>query len=632
VTTLAVADGVSSVYRDRNGDVWWGGHSGMSRQRGTEFTRFPQPPNTIPDWMWEIVRDDNGGLWVSLGDEGLVHFNDGVWSRTPPPKGLLARGPSATFHDEQGRIWFGYTENRVALIDHGRVSFFTKSNGIDIGRIRVIRGHNPRFWFGGELGLAMFFDGRFHDVIRSGGDRFGTVSGIIETSDGAVWLNEMDGIVRISPDEVRRLAADPAYRVHVQRFDFLDGLPGSPQMNWTVSTAVETTDGRLWFSTDNGLARIDPRALRINSLPPPVLIRSITADREYAPDDHVRLPIGTRQLQIRYTALSFSIPERVKFRYMLEGFDREWQDAGTRRVAYYTNLRPGRYLFHVLASNNDGVWNESGALVAFELPPAFYQTRWFFAVSIVIAGIVISLAFWLRMRYMMARLQRLHDERMDERMRITHELHDTLLQGFLSASMQLHAANELMASDSPAKRTVTNVLTLIGKVNEEGRNALRGLRVPQPTESLEDSLGHAAQDLSVPQDVAFRIVAEGPRRPLEPLVRDQIYRIGREAIANAFRHSAAKEIEVEVEYLDRSLVLRVRDDGRGIDPDVMKSREEDHWGFAGMQERAKNIGGRLRVSSDRNAGTEVELSVPGRIAYRDGTPLHRLRRLFQLNR
>ena len=362
-----------------------------------------------------------------------------------------------------------------------------------------------------------------------------------------------------------------------------------------------------------------------------MLIRSITADREYAPDDHVRLSIGTRQLQIRYTALSFSIPERVKFRYMLEGFDREWQDAGTRRVAYYTNLRPGRYLFHVLASNNDGVWNESGALVAFELPPAFYQTRWFLAVSIVIAGIVISLAFWLRMRYMMARLQRLHDERMDERMRITHELHDTLLQGFLSASMQLHAANELMASDSPAKRTVTNVLTLIGKVNEEGRNALRGLRVPQPTESLEDSLGHAAQDLSVPQDVAFRIVAEGPRRPLEPLVRDQIYRIGREAIANAFRHSGAKEIEVEVEYLDRSLVLRVRDDGRGIDPDVMKSREEDHWGFAGMQERAKNIGGRLRVSSDRNAGTEVELSVPGRIAYRDGTPLHRLRRLFQLS-
>jgi len=610
VEVLQVPLIASSVYRDSRGARWWGGAGGIMRQRDDRFDVFPQPRDMPEDFVWEVVRDHDGdGLWARVGDVWPVHFKDGVWSRLPPPPGLLERGPSATFHDSAGRIWFGYTESRVAILDRGRATLYTAKDGIDIGRIRVIRGkRGPHYWLGGELGLALFRAGRFRSIVARDGERFGTVSGIIETADGTVWLNEMRGVVRIPPDEARKAIADPAHRVAYQLFDFLDGLPGSPQMNFTVSTAVEGTDGLLWFATDNGLARIDPARLQYNVVPPPVVIHS--------PSSHLTFPVGTRQIEIHYTALSLSIPERVKFRYKLEGADDDWQDAGTRREAFYTNLGPGSYTFRVRAANNDGLWNEDGAFLAIVIPPAFHQTKWFLVLCIVAAACAVWVVVLLRMWQMTARLLRLHEERMDERTRIARELHDTLLQGFLSASMQLHVANDRLPDDSAAKPIVTNVLGLISKVSEEGRQAVRGLRLSESSESLEQAFGRAKQELAPDRQAGFRVVVVGPHRTIAPEVRDEIYRIGREALVNAFKHADAKNVEVEVEYLDDGLRLRVRDDGRGIDAELLQSRRDGHWGLAGMHERARQIGAQFRVISRTGAGTEIELSVPRRIAYR----------------
>lgn len=614
-----VATTVSSVYRNRDGDTWWGGYDGFLRQRGNRFERFSQPRDLLVDWAWEIVRsDEDGGLWVGFGDVGLIHFKEGIWSRPPPPAGLLTRVPSATYHDSQGRIWFGYTENRVCLLDRGHVTRYTQKDGIDIGRIRVIRGRRgPHYWLGGELGLAIFRDGEFHSVAANGGERFGTISGIVETADGTLWLNEIRGIIRIAADEARKVIANPAHRVAYQLFDFLDGMPGSPQMNFTVSTAVEATDGRLWFATDNGLARIDPARLQINKIPPPVSIQSVTAERAYLPAKNLRFPVGTKKIEIRYTALSLAIPERVKFRYLLEGAEEEqWQDAGTRREAIYTNLRPGHYTFRVQAANNDGIWNETGASIALEIPPAFHQTGWFLVLCVVLVACLVWIAYLLRLRQVAARLQRLHDERMDERTRIARELHDTLLQGFLSATMQLHVAHGRLPDDSPAKPILTNVLQLVSDVSEEGRQAVRGLRLSESSESLEEAFGRAKQELVPDLEIGFRVIANGRLRRLHPEVRDEIYRIGREALVNAFQHAEAKNVEVQVEYLDDRLRLRIRDDGRGIDESVLRSGRDDHWGLPGMQERARRIDAQFQVSSRIGAGTEIELSVPSRIAYR----------------
>ena len=265
----------SSVFRDAGGVLWWGGNFGLWRLHGDRVETLPFPKELADEWPWEIFRDDTGGdFWLGHGDFGLIQVRNGVYERKAHPTGIPDRVPSATYHDPQGRIWFGYKGNRVCVLERGRTRCFTSAHGIDIGRIRVIRGRGPHFWFGGELGLAVSNGAAFHPVLASGGERFGTVSGIIETADGALWLNEMRGVVRIAAEEVRRVLRDPRHVIAFERFDLLDGLPGAPQMNWTVSTAVEGTDGRLWFATDNGLAWIDPSRMTRNRMPPPVSIVS----------------------------------------------------------------------------------------------------------------------------------------------------------------------------------------------------------------------------------------------------------------------------------------------------------------------------------------------------------------------
>jgi signal transduction histidine kinase/ligand-binding sensor domain-containing protein len=616
-TMSAVAASLaSSVYRGRRGEIWWGGRGGLVRQRGATFTRFPQPGNVPEDFIWEVVGSDDGGLWAGLGDVGLVHFKDGVWDGRLPPAGLLTRVPSATFEDDRGRIWFGYTENRVRVLDRGRVTAYTGADGIDVGRIRVIRGRGPQYWFGGELGLAMFDRGKFHAVLTDKGMRFGTVSGIIATADGSLWLNEMTGIVRIPAEEVRKVVADPRYGIHYQLFDFRDGLPGSPQMNFTVSTAVETTDGKLWFATDGGLARIDPSTLQTNRTPPHIDIQSVSSDRLRGRGVNPHFPIGTNEIEVHYAALSLAIPERVRFRYMLEGVDGHWQDAGNRREAFYTSMRPGHYTFRVKAANNDGIWNESGAAVTWDIPPAFYQTQWFLVLCLTVAAGLVWMAYRFRLRKLAERLQRVHDARLDERMQIARDLHDTLLQGFLSASMQLHVAAGHLPSDSPATPIVNNVLSLVSKINGEGRQTLRGLRGPESDELLEEALARTRSATAEVNEAGFRVIGEGRPRPLHPVVHDEIYRIGREAIANAFRHSGAENIEVELEYLDDRLRLVIRDDGQGIAQDVLQSGRDGHWGLAGMRERASQIGAELKVSTRNGAGTEIELAIAARRAYR----------------
>jgi signal transduction histidine kinase len=417
------------------------------------------------------------------------------------------------------------------------------------------------------------------------------------------------------------LLRDPTRAVSFQRFDFRDGLPGAGQMNWTCSTAVEASDGRLWFATDDGLGWIDPDRIQTNELPPPVAVRSINTDHAAFDAAHnPRLPKGTSRLRIDYTALSLSIPERVQFRFRLEGYDEAWRDAGTRRTAFYTGLRPGSYRFQVVAANNDGVWNTQGAAAGFSIAPAFYQTNWFAVCCVLAVAGALWLSYLMRVRQVAGRLQKLHDERVDERMRIAHELHDTLLQGFLSASMQLHVASESIPTELPAKAHVRRVLSLMDNVIGDGRNAVRDLRshANGSAPELEHAFTRIQQELIGADAVDFRVVVNGRVRRLQPVVRDEVFRIGRESLANAFRHARAQSIEAELHYLAGALRVVVRDDGRGIDPEVLRAGRDGHWGLAGMRERSQRLGARLMVRSRVGSGTEVELIVPGRIAFADG--------------
>ncbi len=623
---------VASVYREPGGTIWWGGHGGIWRQSKDGFEFFPHQAG-LSAWFWEIFpAADPGGLWTRLGDLGLVHFKNGVWTNTEKPKELPEKAPGASFQDQQGRVWLGYSNGSIYLINGQEIRSFSRVDGLDIGRIKVIRGRGAQIWVGGETGLAIFNNGRF-TTVNTAAEPFGSVSGIVETADGAVWLNEVHGIVSIPADESRQLFGNPDYRVRYRRYHILDGLPGGPQMNDTGSTAVEASDGRIWFATDNGLTWIDPAHLKVNNLPPPVVVKSLTTEEKtYRSTELMELPKGTESLRINYTALSLSVPERVRFKYRLEGFDDDWHDAGTRREASFTNLGPGAYRFRVIASNNDGVWNEQGAALEFTILPMFYQTNWFLALCVAMLVFLAWLGFQWRVRQVKNLLHVQFQERLAERTRIAQDLHDKLLQGFVSAKMQLFTEVHDLPPETPKTKRLKGIYELLGELIEEGRTTVKDLRTSEYDEftDFEQEFLKLREEYDAAGKADFRIRISGTPRLLHPMIGSELLHIGNEALINAFLHSRATAIEIEIEYGLKSLNLVVRDNGCGIDSEILRSGREGHWGLTGMRERAEQIKAEIKFWSRINAGTEVVVCVPRRFAFKNqGLSSTWIRRFFR---
>ena len=339
-----------------------------------------------------MARERDGGLWVAIA------FNVGVFRRRPgrgweqfeAPQGLERSLPNVITADSSGRTWLGYQRGDLVLVVGDSVRVFAAEQGLDVGRVLAISVYGNRVWIGGQSGVAAL---DAHEAVTGGrnlfvplltaGEPLRGVSGLVETADGELWVNGADGVTRIPAAEVRRALTEPGYQVRYERLDYRDGIEPPAQQIRPLPSAAAGTDGRIWFASAGGVAWVDPRRVRRNAVPPPVHLRALTAGgrRWFAGQsagDTVRLPPRTSALSVAYTAYSLAVPDRVRFKYRLEGLDTVWQDAGGRREAFFTNLPPGRYRFHVIASNDDGLWNTTGASLAFAIEPAWNQTWWFF--------------------------------------------------------------------------------------------------------------------------------------------------------------------------------------------------------------------------------------------------------------
>jgi len=330
------------------------------------------------------------------------------------------------------------------------------------------------------------------------------------------------------------------------------------------------------------------------------------------------------------------VPQKVRFRYKLEGRDTTWQDPGTRRQAFYSDLRPGKYRFRVIACNNDGVWNEEGATLDFSVAPAWYQTIWF-RVSCV-GGFVLLLwaLYQLRLQQLERQFGMQVEARVNERTRIARELHDTLLQSFQGLMLRFQTVGEMLpARPLDAKNALEGALDRADQAISEGRDAITDIRASTLAsrdlgKSITALMTNLSEELAAGngRSVTFRVLVEGVPRAMRPTLQDEIYRIARESLRNAFRHAQAGHIETEITY-GESLRLRFRDDGKGIDPIVVEhGGRSGHWGLPGIRERSKQIGAQLSVWSELGAGTEVELSIPGSIAY-EASPTRPRFRLFR---
>jgi signal transduction histidine kinase/ligand-binding sensor domain-containing protein len=625
---------VRSLGQDDLGRLW------VSTSNGVfyfETGRFVRVTGVADINAWSIAGDDHGKMWISGGTERLFSLTSGGALQSIPwsqfgQKNFWAR---ALLADRlQGGVWLGFYDGGIAYFKDGQVrASYSAADGVGNGRVNGLRfGSRGTLWAATEGGLSRIRDGHVETLTSKNGLPCDEVHRSVEDDDHFVWVYMPCGLARIARSELDAWVSDPSRKLQLTMFDSSDGVRSIGVYGSWGPYVTKSPDGKIWFLSQDGVSVIDSRHLPFNKLSPPVYVEQITADRKTydassSANGRVSLPARIRDLEIDYTALSLVAPEKNRFRVKLEGWDRDWQDVGNRRQAFYTNLSPGNYGFRVTASNNSGVWNEAGTFLDFSIAPAYYQTNWFRVTCV--AGFLVSLwaLYRLRLRQMARQFTVRMEERVGERTRIARDLHDTLLQSFHGLLLRFQTVSHLLPAGD-AKQRLDSAIDQAAQAITEGRDAVQGLRsstvVTNELAVAVSALGEAlAADHTSQNSAVFHVEVEGTPRNLHPILRDEVYRIAGEALRNAFGHAQARHIEVEIRYDERQLRLRVRDDGKSIDPKVLSGDgRAGHFGLHGIRERAKLIGGKLAVWSELDSGTEVELSIPASNAY-DKSPATR---------
>ncbi|HEY2534769.1 MAG TPA: triple tyrosine motif-containing protein [Xanthobacteraceae bacterium] len=618
---------IESLYETQRGILWFAAdeplrvasiRDGANDGKTTDLPLTPQLQSQIA--VQSIVEDRAGAVWASYIPYGLAKWEDGHWTRDGGLTDLPQAWVVILSMGADGRLWVGYLDGEAAVIDGNSVHRFTAKD-LNIGSVAAILSSRSNCWLAGVNGLVRFDGRRFHALLEANNRPFSGITGIAEARNGDLWLNAWDGVRRIAAAELKEAQENPTYAVHSDLYDLTDGLPSTPQRVRPFPTAVSSRDGRIWFGLRAGVVSVDPEDPGLSSPVPPVSIVRAIADGKTLNATNARLVARTRNLEFDYSAVSLNRASRVRFRYKLEGLDQDWVEAGPRRQAFYNNPPPGKYRFVVSASNGDNLWNEAGATINMEVPPAFNQTIWFR-----MACVAVFLAFlWALYRYRLYQVKHAFaarlEERVGERTRIARELHDTLLQSFQACLFHLLAVFEILPAHEAGKKMLGKAINQAEQAIGEGRDAVLDLR-STVTNDLALALRGLGQELADdktnqnPFAPVFNIEVGGVPRNLHPVVREEVYRIAAEALRNAFWHANAHRVEMEIWYEERQLQVRVRDDGAGIDPKLLDDDgREKHYGLPGMRERAKLLGGKLAVYSRRDAGTEVELIIPATHAY-----------------
>jgi ligand-binding sensor domain-containing protein/signal transduction histidine kinase len=624
----------NSLFQDSRGRIW------VSTQRGfgyLEKDTFSSISGIPGEHVHGIAEDSAGNLWVAEQKSGLFRLSPRSEVQQIPWAGLGHKDFAyALIADTvRGGLWIGFFQGGIAYFSDGGIrASYGAADGLGEGAVTSFRfDPDGTLWVATQGGLSRLKGGRFATLSSKNGLPCDPVHWMMEDEGHSFWLHMGCGLVHVARSDIDAWAGavdndkdanrETRATIHPTVFDSSDGVSTGAFASAYRPLVGKSSDGKLWFTSNDGASVLDPRHIPFNKFAPPVHIEQIVANHKSYPvtsdaNGNVRLPPRIRDLQIDYTALSLVAPEKVLFRYKLEGWDRDWQDAGTRRQAFYNNLPPRNYRFRVMACNNSGVWNEAGASLDFFVAPAYYQTNRF-RLSLVAAFLA---ALWglyqFRLRQLAREFNMRLDERVLERTRIARELHDTLLQNVQGLILKIHAIGKRIPTTDATRQEIEKTLDYADQVLAEGRDRVRNLRTATVGfGELPKAFQQVVEEAAPNRSSTFKTVVEGTVLELHPIIREETYSIGREALINALTHSDAHNIEAEITYESREFRLRIRDDGRGIDPAVLeKGGRDDHWGLQGMRERAKKIGGKLDLWSRPGSGTEVELTVPASTAYR----------------
>jgi ligand-binding sensor domain-containing protein/signal transduction histidine kinase len=612
-TSLTTKDGLASndvqaVCDDHAGNLWLGTTAGLNRLRRGVVTTFTTRDGLSDDYIRSLHADRAGNLWIGTR-RGLTQLKDGKFTAYTMLDGLPSDYVGALCESRDGSLWIG-TLGGLSRFKDGEFINYTTTAGLSSEVvIALYEDADGSLWVGTHGGgLNRCKDGKFTQYTVKDGLPDEVIYHILEDGQGFLWMSCNKGIIRLSRKELEARQPNEQRPLKLSTYGTADGMETRECSGGGHPAGWKTRDGKLWFATIKGVAMIDPAHLRLNNQPPPVVIEQVAIDEEtFGPGAPLELPPDKARFEFYYTGLSFSAPQQVAFKYKLEGFDPDWIEAGTRRVASYTNIPAGRYRFRVLACNNDGIWNETGAAFDFYLKPHFYETYWFYGLCALSLALVA--AAWYRAR--VRRIEREFSAVLAERTRIAREIHDTLAQGFAGISVQLELVTRLLErAPQTAKTHLEQARALVRESLAEARRSVWDLRSQALAGSdLPAALAETAKRLVAGTAVQAQVQVSGTYRQLSRDIEDNLLRIGQEAMTNAIKHAQATQLRVELKFEPKQLCLSVRDDGCGFDC-AAQSNKDGHFGLLGMRERVAQLGGHLIVNSRLNEGTEIMVEVP----------------------
>ena len=599
-----LSDVVLALAADHDGSLWIGTPDGLNHLKNGKITSFTSSDGLPDDFIRSLFSDIDGTLWVGTR-RGLAHWSDNRWTVLSLRDGLKSNLVGAMLRSHSNDLWVG-TFDGLTRIRDGKLTTFTKADGLSSSVITsLLEDKNNVLWIGTK-------DGGLNRPSNSGfspvhaGHLPSDIEAMLEDPHGYMWLSSDHGIVRAQSSDLAicGAACDP----RIATYGSSDGMPSEETSSSGHPGAWKTTDGQLWFATRKGVAVANPTERFDANAPPPVVIERFTVDDTVwtSAAQETKIPPGHVRYAFEYAALSYFAPSKVRYRYILEGFDKQWTEAGTRRNAYYTNLPPRHYRFRVQATNEAGTWSDSGAELSFVVEPPFYRTFWFLGLSTVLLAGIIFAAYRMRVRAIRSQF----DAVLAERNRIAREIHDTLAQGFVGVSVQLELTAHLLAQSHvlEASQQVDRTRDLVREGLADARRSIWDLRASGAQATLPARLTHLA-DLNKSDQLKVNVTIGGTYRALAASFENEVLRVAQEALTNAVRHSGAARVELDLRYHPTELKLKIADNGTGFKATDATLLEQGHFGIQGMRERAVQIGGTVNIESS-DSGTTVTLCTP----------------------
>lgn len=592
---LALAPGAKN-------SIWVGTPDGLNHIQGDHIESYTSAEGLPDDLIRSVLSASDGTLWVGTR-RGLAHWHDKTFTTYTTANGLRSNLVGALLQPHNSSDLWIATLDGLSRLHEGTITTYTNADGLS-GTVITSLYEDPQgsLWIGTKgNGLSLYKENRFFPIHSTSLPQ--SINSILGDNSGNLWLSADRGIARVARSELLTCAAFSNCDLRVNIYGRTDGMPTEEISTIGHPASWRTADGQLWFATRKGVAIADPANLLQNSTPPPVVIEHFTVDDAELPVTKP-IPPGHNRFVFQYAGLSYAAPSRVRYRYILEGFDKQWTDAGNRRTAYYTNLPAGSYRFRVQAASVDGVWSQTGAELAFSVRPPFYRTAWFLLLTLAALAAIAILIYRLRLR----RLQAQFEAVLAERNRMAREIHDTLAQSFAGVSVQLELVSQLLAHSQPAaaSQQLDRTRAYVREGLAEARRSIWDLRAITAQNTLPTRLTHLVEQ-SRTEPLAVHLNIGGTYRELPSSVENELLRIAQEALTNVQRHANATEVNVDLRYDPNHLHLTIADNGSGFNP---SHSSNGHFGLQGMRERAAQIDAQLNITSSPNRGTTITLDLP----------------------